>query len=125
MYCNRCGSLMNPNGNFCSVCGQSSKQTTAFNNKLLDFSKYLMVATSPLILILRMLLQEETIGFGWSGEYTYYSIPGRFRVVMAVIAFGMLSTSLYLKSKSGMKSKFVVAGCIFSAFISYLITFVD
>ena len=126
MYCNKCGNPINAEENFCSVCGKNIRVSFSSNQKkLLEYSKYLMIITAPLMLILRMLTQEEGTDFGWSGEYTYYTVPGNYRVIMAVIAVGLLGTSLYLKNKSGLKSKFVVIGCIVSAIVSCMITFID
>lgn len=125
MYCNKCGNPINAGANFCPACGKNIGVSSNSNQKkLLEYSKYLMIITAPLMLILRMLTQEERTGFGWR-EYTYYTVPGNYRVIMAVIAVGLLGTSLYLKNKSGLKSKFVVIGCIVSAIVSCMITFID
>lgn len=123
MYCNKCGNPINAGANFCPACGKNIGVSSNSNQKkLLEYSKYLMIATTPLMLILRMLMQEEKTGYGWKA-YTYYIVPDSYKVIMIVIALGLLATSLYLKIKSGQKSKFVIAGCIISAFISLLITF--
>ncbi|MBQ3124141.1 MAG: zinc ribbon domain-containing protein [Clostridia bacterium] len=125
MYCNKCGNPINAGANFCPACGKNIGVSYNSNQKkLLEYSKYLIGATPPVLLILRMLMQEERSGFGWS-KYTYHTVPSNYKVIMIVIALGMLGTALYLKSRSGLKSKTVFVCGIIATWLSFLIIFVN
>ncbi len=124
MYCNKCGSFIDEGQKFCSVCGNNTKGHNGKLNqsKLFPYSIYLMIATSPLMLILRMLTQEGRTKFSWK-KYTEYFVPNNYKVIMVILAMSLLGTSIYLFTKSGVKSRMMIMGYIITVIISCIIIF--
>ena len=136
MFCQKCGSEIKENSNYCSACGEKINSDGIVEEKessrkiksdmLSTFSFWLMIITSPIILILRMICQETKVGFSWS-TYTYSYLPDNLKVVLCILAIIMLGTSMVLKGKSNLHSKkfnvIMIIGYIISAIVSMIIIF--
>lgn len=132
MYCPKCGNQEDDNKKFCSSCG-ASLQGTALengpkNSKMHTYSQILLWATAPLVLLLRMMFQEQGIGYSWR-QYTYYYLPSGMKVALMVLSVFMLGTSLYLESKN-QASKIALTAltaveCIIALAICFVIVMVQ
>lgn len=106
MFCPNCGNKIDEGNVFCSSCGHRVNQEmkaesgTEPDKKLYKYSWFMIWATLPVILLLRLICQEEGVGYGWRA-YTYYYVPDTMKVVLVLITLFILGTALYLKTKSG------------------------
>lgn len=129
MFCSNCGKEVDEKNTFCSSCGcalnkpidvSNTVSETANNEKLYKYAWLLICATVPLSLLLRLICQEEGIGYGWRA-YEYYYVPTTMRVVITLMSAFMIGSALYLRAKSG-KEKSV--GMIVAAIIVFLLSMV-
>lgn len=127
MFCSNCGKEVDDKSSFCSSCGCAINRTIKSNNvttdvtsdeKLYKYAWLLICATAPLSLLLRLICQEEGVGYGWRA-YTYYYVPTTMRVVITLMSVSMLGSALYLRAKSG-KEKSV--GMVIAAIIVFLLS---
>lgn len=64
------------------------------------YSQILLWATAPLVLLLRMMFQEQHEVAGWMSSITYNYLPSGMKAALMLLSVFILGTSLYLECKS-------------------------
>lgn len=130
MFCPKCGHEVDEGLSFCGECGfrlnDSRPESKPGNSTMHMCSQILLWATAPVLLLLRMVLQEQDTSFsGWRME-TYYYLPSEMKVALMVFSIFTLGVSLYLESKSRIpKVAASVGECIIVLFACICIVMIE
>ena len=113
MYCTKCGKEIEKGTQYCASCGERNCNTQAEirkgNTLSFDISLILSYITSPSILVLRLLLQQEV---RWSPSRAVIAYDMMLTVPMKIVV-GILATALIISTnviakKKGTKNKKVL-----------------
>lgn len=135
MYCRKCGKELGAEHNFCMSCGEpvvnreigQADGVVGTNERYLFFSKLLAIALSPVMLLLRIVLQESVVDYsGWRPSEIAV-IPDEtkpflmlFAVAVAVIAIILAAAAKKIPNKNRVMPIVLSVADIFISF--FLIT---
>lgn len=130
MFCPRCGTEVLDESRFCGSCGYElsvltkERDVRSAVNVSAIISFWLMIMSSPVLLVLCLISQEEAVGFSWK-LYTYTYVPENLQIVFVIVTLTMLISSIVLKISSKLHSKkfniIYIIGYIVSVLACFLI----
>lgn len=129
MYCSGCGKEIENNVQFCPKCGKQVCETpeikSAETSRKIDIHLIISYITSPIILVLRFLLEQEVRWSPKRGGIAYDNmLTPAMKIVVGIVAISLIVFSNVRIKEKGPKEKTTIAimnviNCILSIIIIF------